>query len=838
MKRFLLPAPLVGTLLLAAAPLRAQAPSDLFLAELRTGEDGRVTAGPAMNLTRRQGYDNQPSFTPDGRSILYTAIDATGQADTWRYELAGGRAVRVTATPESEYSPAVMPGGERFAVVRVEADSTQRLWSFRHDGSDPRLVFERVRPVGYFAFGDANVVVMFILGSPPTLHVGDVRTGESREVARDIGRSIRRIPGRNAISFTQRTAPDELWIMELELADLSVRRITAARPGADDHAWLPDGSLLQAARSTVSVWQPADEVHGLASGAAGATPDPTGRWVAVRDFADDGITDITRMDVSPDGNRLVFVGNQVATPEHVEAATELLALPFTAEERAQMLRGLVANRAAWEELRQVDIDYAVAPAVQFDAVLPGMTLPSERRPVRPSAARGVTRPANLDELAFWPLTDLGELVRTRQVTAEELTRLSLDRLRRWGDTLEAVVSLTEARALEQARRLDRELAEGRYRGPLHGIPWVAKDLLAVRGYRTTWGAAPFEQQVIDLDATVVERLDSAGAVLVAKVTLGALASGDNWFGGRTRNPWNLEQGSSGSSAGSAAATAAGLVPFAIGTETLGSIVSPSTRTGTTGLRPTFGRVSRHGAMALSWSMDKIGPICRAVEDCALVFDAIRGPDNHDPTIRDVPFNWDAQKPLSQIRIGYYRSAFEAERDEREFDDAALDALRALGVELVPVELPAGAYPLGALRSAILSAEAGAAFDELTRSGRVNLMERSSWPNSFRQARFIPAVEYLQANRVRTMLMHATHEALRDVDVFITPSYGGEVLLLTNLTGHPAVVLPSGFRADGTPTSISFVGALFGEADLLRVAKAWQDATGHHLRRPALFSVVR
>jgi Asp-tRNA(Asn)/Glu-tRNA(Gln) amidotransferase A subunit family amidase len=279
--------------------------------------------------------------------------------------------------------------------------------------------------------------------------------------------------------------------------------------------------------------------------------------------------------------------------------------------------------------------------VQFDPVLPGTTLPTERRALRMSANPRVTRPPNLEAVAFWSVRDLAELVRSRQVTPTDLTRMYLDRLKRHGPTLEAVITITEERALEQAKRADEEIAAGRYRGPLHGIPWGAKDLLAVRGYRTTWGAKPYEDQIIDMDATVVQRLDEAGAILVAKLTLGALAQGDVWYGGRTRNPWNLEQGSSGSSAGPGAATSAGLVGFSIGTETLGSIVSPSTRVGVTGLRPTFGRVSRHGAMALSWSMDKIGPMCRSVEDCALVFDAIRGPDGQDPTIRDVPFNWDA-----------------------------------------------------------------------------------------------------------------------------------------------------------------------------------------------------
>jgi Asp-tRNA(Asn)/Glu-tRNA(Gln) amidotransferase A subunit family amidase len=333
-------------------------------------------------------------------------------------------------------------------------------------------------------------------------------------------------------------------------------------------------------------------------------------------------------------------------------------------------------------------------------------------------------------------------------------------------------------------------------------------------------------------------LEDAGAVLVAKLTLGALAMGDVWFGGQTRNPWKLDQGSSGSSAGAAAATVAGLVGFSVGSETLGSIVSPSTRCGATGLRPTFGRVSRWGAMALSWSMDKLGPLCRTAEDCALVLDAIHGADGKDPTARDWPFDWDAELPLSSLRIGYYRSAFEATEDHptKPFDDAALEVVRRLAGPLVPVELPE-AYPVNALRI-ILSAEAAAAFDDLTRSNRDDLLKRQgagAWPNSFRRSRFIPAVEYIQANRVRTMLMGAMEAAMDGVDVFITPSYGGSVLLTTNLTGHPAVTVPAGFRDDGTPVSISFIGRLYGEAELLAVARAYQEATGFHRKHPPEFA---
>jgi len=519
-------------------------------------------------------------------------------------------------------------------------------------------------------------------------------------------------------------------------------------------------------------------------------------------------------------------------------AEKIAGLEFSEEEREAMVRGLNGNLRSFEQLREQPIPNEVPPALVFDPMLPGMKVPTEVQPFRPTRIQGVVKPSRLDEVAFWPLTHLSELIRSGQVSSLDLTEMYLGRLKKHGPTLECVMTLTEELALDQARRADEELAMGRYRGPLHGIPWGGKDLLAVRGYPTTWGAKPFENQVFDEDATVVKRLEEAGAVLVAKLTLGALAMGDYWFGGRTRNPWNLEQGSSGSSAGSASATVAGLVGFSIGTETLGSIVSPATRCGASGLRPTFGRVSRAGAMALSWSMDKLGPICRTAEDCALVLHAIHGEDGIDPTARTVPFNWDANRPLSGLRVGYLKSAFD-EGDGRtgEFDAQALDALRDLGVDPVPVKLP-GNYPLGALRI-ILNAEAAAAFDELTRSGRDDLLVRQtsgSWPNSFRQARLIPAVEFIQANRVRTMVMGALDQALKGVDVFITPSYGGDVLLMTNLTGHPVAVVPSGFTEEGSPVSISFVGGLWKDAEALQVAHAWQEATGHHTQHPPLFSV--
>jgi Asp-tRNA(Asn)/Glu-tRNA(Gln) amidotransferase A subunit family amidase len=524
------------------------------------------------------------------------------------------------------------------------------------------------------------------------------------------------------------------------------------------------------------------------------------------------------------------------TAEIIAEAEKVAGIELTEEQRGKLTRDLGRNTEAYAAMRGVGVPNSVLPAFRFDPVVPGAPTPEVRRAARkaPRKARPerVERPAELEEVAFWSVAKLSELIRTRQVSALELTRLYLDRLKRFGPKLECVVTLTEERALKQAAEADAEIRAGRYRGPLHGIPWGAKDMLAVRGYRTTWGAKPYEDQVVDDDATVVRKLDEAGAILVAKLTLGALAMGDIWFGGQTRNPWNLEQGSSGSSAGSASAAVAGLVGFAIGSETLGSIVSPATRCGASGLRPTFGRVSRHGSMALSWSMDKLGPLCRSAEDCALVLDAIHGADGKDPTAVTMPFQWDPAVGLRDLRIGYLRSGFEAKHQGQEFDDATLEVLRSLGAELIPFELP-DRYPVDPLRI-ILTAEAGAAFSELTLSGRADLIERSSWPDTFRGAHFIPAVEYIQANRIRTLLMAELNQAFEGFDLFVTPSFARNVLLMTNLTGHPVAVVPNGFTEAGTPVSISFIGKLWGEAEVLAAARAYQEATGYHQKRPPLF----
>ncbi len=525
------------------------------------------------------------------------------------------------------------------------------------------------------------------------------------------------------------------------------------------------------------------------------------------------------------------------TADMAEVAARLVGLDFTQAERDSMLDNLNDARSDFETLRKIDLPNDVAPALYFNPLPAGFAVPTGASSFRASAATGLK--LNRTELPYYTIGQLGELLRTRQLTSLELTQFFLDRLKTYGPQLYCTITLTEALALEQARQADAELKQGRYRGPLHGIPYGAKDLLAKRGYKTTWGSVPYKEQVIDTDATVIRKLEEAGAVLCAKMSVGELAWGDVWFGGMSRNPWNPKTGSSGSSAGSASSVSAGLLPFAIGTETLGSIVSPSTVCGTTGLRPTFGRVSRHGAMALSWSMDKIGPITRSVEDCALVFNAIYGPDPNDPTTATAaPFRYAPLSSLKGVRVGYLKKAFESNYPNRANDSLTLQTLRRLGAELVPFELPTS-IPPGKI-SFVLGVEAAASFDELTRSGRDDAMVRqikNAWPNEFRSARLIPAVEYVQANRARTRLINDMHTALKaaKLDVYVCPTYAGGNLTLTNLTGHPCVVLPNGFnkQTPATPTSITFMGQLFEEGKVLAVAKAYQDATNWHRQHPKL-----
>lgn len=520
-------------------------------------------------------------------------------------------------------------------------------------------------------------------------------------------------------------------------------------------------------------------------------------------------------------------------------AGSLADLDFTVAERELMRAAVARNRRRYRQLRSVAIGPEVEPAIHFDpshvAGRPeGRATPHARQPFERAPDREV--PPDLESLAFAPLTVLATLLERRRVTASELAEMYLARLARHGDRLRCVVTLTAELARAQAAEADREIAAGRYRGPLHGVPWGAKDLLATRGLRTTWGARPYAEQVFGYDATVVERLREAGAVLVAKLSLGALARGGVWFGGSTRNPWDLGRSSSGSSAGPGAATAAGLVGFSIGSETLGSIISPSAACGVTGLRPTYGRVSRHGAMALSWTMDKIGPMCRRAEDCALVLNAIYGPDGRDASVVDAPFRWDPDPDLTRLRIGYLAREFDAPPgdaggERRAALAAALDVLRGAGATLVPSELPD--FPADALR-VILESESAAAFDDLTRSGGVDELTRqtaNAWPNSFRASRFIPAVEYLRAQRARTLLIERLEELLGRVEVFVSPSRSAS-LAMTNLTGHPAVAVKAGF-AEGLPVALMLTGRLYDEATVLAVAHAYERRTRWGTMHPEL-----
>jgi Asp-tRNA(Asn)/Glu-tRNA(Gln) amidotransferase A subunit family amidase len=570
------------------------------------------------------------------------------------------------------------------------------------------------------------------------------------------------------------------------------------------------------------------------------------------------------------------------TAQMIDAAAVIAGITLTDEQKSMMLSDLKSQRETVTAIRELHLPNSVAPAFHFDPVPPGLVLDTVKRPIKISAAThgAFERPApagdlaSLEGLAFLPVRDLVELLKARRITSTELTKMYLARLRRLDPTLHCVINLTVERALKQAAAADAEIARGKYRGPLHGIPWGAKDLLAVKGYPTTWGAGGFEQQHFDEDAEVVKRLDAAGAVLIAKLSMGALAQGDLWgekiHVARTRNPWNPRQGSSGSSAGAASATSAGCVGFAIGTETLGSISSPSTRCGVTGLRPTFGFVPRTGAMALSWTMDKIGPICRSVEDCALVLSAIYGPDGRDLSVQHAAFNWDASFDWKKLRVGYLKSAFDPDSDplptkptdaqktayERRAYDAkylaaALTALRKMGVALIPIEMPK--FPFGAI-TPVLEAEAAAAFDDLTRSGRDALLAGQlefDWPNQFRVARFYSAVDYIQGMRARTLAIAEMAKLFAEVDIIVTPSQGIQ-LVATNLTGHPAVIVPNGLRGDdapksgndqdgslqnvggpGTPVSLTFLGALYSDARLAAFARAYQDATGFHRMHPQL-----
>lgn len=521
--------------------------------------------------------------------------------------------------------------------------------------------------------------------------------------------------------------------------------------------------------------------------------------------------------------------------DSISIALELNDLHFDKAEIDTMRRNIANQQKMVDMIRESSLPNDLSFSLVFMPPINEELLPETQAEIHWGLDEEVSMPADKSELAFYPVHQLATLLRERKISSVELTQLFINRLRQYGDTLESVITITDSLALAQARRADAELAQGKYRGPLHGIPYGAKDLLAVKGYKTTWGAGPYQDQVLDYDATVVEKLEEAGAVLVAKLTLGALAMGDVWYGGKTRNPWDLSKGSSGSSAGSAAATVAGLVPFTIGSETLGSIVSPSTRCGATGLRPTFGRVSRHGAMALSWTMDKLGPICRNATDCALVLEVIRGTDGKDLSVRDFPFNYDHNQDPKKLRVGVLRDEISPDNSANYQNDSSFVALmEAQGIELIDKELPSD-VPAAALRL-ILLAETGAAFDELTRTNRDSLLvrqDRYAWPTTFRASRLIPAVEYIQANRLRSELTQQFNEMMQDIDVLIAPSFGIQ-LTMTNLTGHPCIALPNGSYANGDNGSITLIGNHFDEASILRFARFVQEITPYEEEQPPLF----
>ncbi|HWE50818.1 MAG TPA: amidase [Bryobacteraceae bacterium] len=556
---------------------------------------------------------------------------------------------------------------------------------------------------------------------------------------------------------------------------------------------------------------------------------------------------------------------QTITAPMLRDALALSGLSYSDDEQTAMLQAANQNLTRYEEVRKTPIPNNVSPPYYFSAIVPGMKVNRARQPFRFSTPH-VKRPANLEEVAFWPVTHLARLLRTKQVTSVELTQMYLARLHRYNDQLNFVVTFLDDLALQQAKRADAEMASGKHRGPLHGIPWGAKDIIAVKGYKTTWGSAAYKDQVIDEEASIVEMLREAGAVLLAKLTSGELASGDRWFGGQTKNPWNTAEGSSGSSAGPGSATAAGCVGFSIGSETSGSILSPSARCGVTGLRPTFGRVSRYGVMALSWTQDRLGPLCRYSEDCAVVMSVIAKPDGRDLSVSEIPFNYNANLDIRKLRVGYLKEAFDETSNPvaKANEEKALAQVRALGVKLIPVSVPDAPTDAGGF-----GVESAAFFDELIRSGNYKNLTIPTRGVGFKSAHLIPAVEYLQSQRARTMMMMKLAEATADVDVYLVPANSGgggggrgrggapgtdsapaaappnppanpprrtataRHFAMANSACYPAISVPNGFSEAGTPTALTFYGRPFAEAEILALARAYQDASGFHLKHPNL-----
>ena len=553
-------------------------------------------------------------------------------------------------------------------------------------------------------------------------------------------------------------------------------------------------------------------------------------------------------------------GSDRITTDMLKSSLAVAGLDFTEEDRKAMLQTANRSLSQYEELHKFPIPNNVSPPFHFSPIVPGMKVNRKAEPMKISVVANIKRPANLEDIAFWPVRHLAELIRTKQVTSTELTTMYLGRLHRYNARLNNTVTFLDDLAMKQARQADREIAAGKYKGPLHGIPWGAKDIIAVKGYRTTWGSGAYTEQMLDEEATVVELLRDAGAVLIAKLATGELASGDRWFGGQTKNPWDPTQGSGGSSAGPGSATGAGCVGFSIGSETAGSIIGPSSRCGVTGLRPTLGRVSRYGVMALSWTQDRLGPMTRYAEDCALVLSVISKQDDRDMSVQDIPFNWNGQADIRKIRFGYLNDAFDAVTNPigKASDQATLEKLKSLGLSLLPVKVPefsinVSAYPV----------EQASFFDQATRDGTSRKFTAQSLDREMRDARVIPAVEYIQEQRARMVMMMMLHDATKHVDVWIAPGNAGNApagargaaaaaggppaagrgaananpagrhSTMCNSACYPALSIPNGFSEAGMPTAITFFARPFGEADLLAVAKAYQDATGYHLKHPKL-----
>ena len=521
------------------------------------------------------------------------------------------------------------------------------------------------------------------------------------------------------------------------------------------------------------------------------------------------------------------------TQKDIKHASKLIDISYTDKEIEMMYPDLKDNLGEYKKLHQLTLNNSVGMSlIQVISPLPT----TKQKEIKWVFNKSIKRPSNINDIAFYSINQLGSLLRNKSITAIELTKFFIQRLRKFDDSLHCVVSLTEELAMQQAKQADELFSKGIDKGPLQGIPYGLKDLFAVKGTKTTWGAEPYKNQSIEEDAFVYTKLKEAGAVLVAKFTLGALAMGDYWFGGRTRNPWNLEEGSSGSSAGSTSATVAGLIPFAIGTETHGSIISPSHTCGATGLRPTFGSVSRSGAMALSWSLDKIGPICRSAEDAATVFAFIHGSDGQDGSAVNEAFNYTPTKDVKQLRIGYAKNYFD-KLDSSSQEWNVLKQLKKLGIKLVGMNFPDTEVYQYDMIGIVIGSEAAAAFDEFTRTDlddQMTKQERYDWPNYFRTARTIPAVEYINTNRHRTLLMKKINDAMKNFDIIITPTFEGKQLSITNLTGHPALCMPIGLDKQQLPNSITFLANLYQEEDLLLFGKFFQDHTDYDDMHPSMF----